>query len=135
MNIKKLIKAGLIAAFLIILCAMLLVPIVGSDMDIALSKLHLPSLSVGAMVYFFFVSISLGLILMWLYVALLPRFKRRVKTAVIASLVVWFLAYFLANVSMVAYGFMPIKLTIIGTLWGLIELLVASLIASLFYSE
>ncbi len=135
MNIKKLIKAGLIAAFLIILCAMLLVPIVGSDMDIALSKLHLPPLSVGAMVYFFSVSISLGLILMWLYVALLPRFKRRVKTAVIASLVVWFLAYFLANVSMVAYGFMPIKLTIIGTLWGLIELLVASLIASLFYSE
>ena len=61
--------------------------------------------------------------------------RAREKTAAIVSIIVWFLAYFLDNVSMVVYGFMPIRLTVIGTAWGLVELLLAGLIGSYLYKE
>lgn len=135
MIITSVLKGGLVAGFIIILSAATMVPVVGNEMDMALAKFNLPPLSIGAMLFFFVVSLSLGITLIWLYAALLPRFKHRIKTAIIAALLIWFIGNFLANVSNVVYGFMPVKLTIIGIVWGLGELLLAGLIGSRFYKE
>jgi hypothetical protein len=43
--------------------------------------------------------------------------------------------YFLSNVSLLAYGFMPVKLTVIGTIWGLGELLLAGIVGSKLYKD
>jgi hypothetical protein len=51
------------------------------------------------------------------------------------SLLVWFLAYFFGNVSNVIFGFMPIRLTVIGTAWGLVELLLAGEAGARCYHE
>lgn len=51
------------------------------------------------------------------------------------SLLIWFLAYFGPNASNVAYGFMPISLTVVGTVWGLVELVVAGAVGARLYSE
>lgn len=135
MNIKNFIKAGLVAGITIIICAVGLVPIVGNEMDSVLAKFNLPPLSGLAMVYFALVSIFIGFALVWLYIILKDRYKTRIKSVLAASLFIWVLAYLLANVSMVVYGFMPVKLTIIGTIWGLLELIAAGLIGSLFYKD
>ena len=135
MNVMRFVKAGLIAGLVIILCAIGLVPIVGNEMDLALARLNLPPLSNGAMIYFALVSLFTGFALIWLYVVMLERFKQRTRTALIAALVIWIFGYLLDNVSMVFYGFMPIKVTIIGTAWGLLELGAGSLIGSRFYKE
>ena len=76
-------------------------------MELALARRDLPPMGTGAMLYFGFVSLVLGVVIVWLYAAILPQMGRGIKTALTASVVVWFLAYFLANVAMVAYGFMP----------------------------
>lgn len=128
-------KAGLIAGMIISLSAVTMVPVVGNEMDLALAKFNLPPLSVGAMVFFFMVSIALGITLMWLYAAMLPRFNNRKKTIIIAALILWLNGNLLANLSNVVYGFMPVKLTIIGIVWGLGELLIAGLIGIRFYKE
>lgn len=128
-------KAGLIAGMIISLSAVTMVPVVGNEMDLALAKFNLPPLSVGAMVFFFMVSIALGITLMWLYAAMFPRFNNRKKTIIIAALILWFNGNLLANLSNVVYGFMPVKLTIIGIVWGLGELLIAGLIGIRFYKE
>jgi len=47
------------------------------------------------------------------------------KTAALVATLVWFVGYCSANVSNVMYGFMPVSLTVVGTLCGLVELLVA----------
>ena len=135
MNARIIIKAGLIAGIIICISAISMVPVVGNQMDLALAKFNLPPLSFGAMIYFLFVSLSLGVTLIWLYAAMLPRFKSRKKTAIIAAIVLWFPGNCLASFANVVYGFMPIELTVIGILWGLGELLVAGLIGSLFYKE
>ena len=36
---------------------------------------------------------------------------------------------------MVVYGFMPVRLTVIGTFWGLSELILASIVGSKLYKE
>jgi hypothetical protein len=135
MNTKRIVLGGLIAAVIIILSAITMVPVVGNEMDLALAKFNLPPLSTGDMAYFVVVSLVLGFAVVWLYAVMLPRLKSHTKTAITAALFMWLIGYFFPNISMVVYGFMPVKLTIIGTVWGFFELLIASLIGTRFYKE
>jgi hypothetical protein len=112
-----------------------MVPVVGNEMDNVLANRGLPPLSNMDMVFFSFVSIVLGIFLVFLYAILKPHLGSKTKTAIIVSLIVWFIAYFLSNVSLVVYGFMPVRLVIIGTVWGLGELLLASIFGSKLYKE
>jgi hypothetical protein len=132
---KIILKSGLITGLIIIISAATMVPVVGDEMDLALAKFNLPPLSIGDMIFFFGVSLFTGIMLMWLYSTLLTTFKKRVKTIIISSLIIWIPAYFFASLANVVYGFMPIGLTIIGIIWGLGELLIAGLIGSRFYKE
>jgi len=45
------------------------------------------------------------------------------------------MTYFLSNASLIVYGFMPVRLTVIGTIWGLGELLLAGIVGSKLYKE
>ena len=112
-----------------------MVPIVGNEMDQVLANRGLPPLSNLAMAYVGMVSLITGIFLVWLYAVAKTHFGPGKKTAAIVSIIVWFLAYFLCNVSMVVYGFMPIRLTVIGTAWGLVELLLAGFVGSCLYQE
>jgi hypothetical protein len=132
---KIILKSGLITGLIIIISAATMVPVVGDEMDLALAKFNLPPLSIGDMIFFFGVSLFTGIMLMWLYSTLLTTFKKRVKTIIISSLIIWIPAYCFASLANVVYGFMPIGLTIIGIIWGLGELLIAGLIGSRFYKE
>lgn len=40
-----------------------------------------------------------------------------------------------ANVSNVMYGLMPVSLTVVGTLWRLVELVVAGEMGACFYRD
>jgi hypothetical protein len=76
-----------------------------------------------------------GIALVLLYALVKDRLGAGVRTSVIVSLVFWFMTYFLSNASLIAYGFMPVRLTIIGTIWGLGELLLAGIVGSKLYKE
>lgn len=112
-----------------------MVPVVGNEFDVVLASRGLPPLSNMAMLFFSMISFINGVFLVGLYVLVKEQFGAGIKTAVIVSLVFWFLTYFLANASLVAYGFMPVRLTVIGTVWGLGELLLASIVGSKLYKE
>ncbi|MDH5393726.1 MAG: hypothetical protein OEY11_11110 [Gammaproteobacteria bacterium] len=132
-NLRSVLFTGLIAGLVIIVSAATMVPFVGNAFDENLARFDLPPLGVGAMFYFTSVSLFLGIVVVSIYAAILPGLMSKFKAAIISSLLVWFLAYFLPNVSMVVYGFMPVKLTIIGTVWGLVEILLASMVGARFY--
>lgn len=134
-NIKRVFIGGLAAGAILIVSAIAMTFVVGKEMEMALARFGLPPMGYKAVVYFAITSLVTGMILVWLYAAMLPRMNRGIKNAVIAALIVWLLAYFFPNFAMVVYGFMPVRLTIIGTVWGLFELLAASLIGTRFYKE
>jgi len=132
---KRVVLGGITAGLIIISSGLLMVPVVGKQMKAALIERNLPPLSGGAMVFFGMMSFGLGVLLVWLYAAVRPRFGPGPRTAAIVSILVWFLAYFLANASNLAFGFMPISLTVVGTAWGLVELVVAGQVGARLYNE
>lgn len=134
-NFKSVLISGFISGIIILISALSMVPVVGNEMDEILAGRGLPPLSSWAMAFFCFVSICNGILLVFLYSVLKHWFASRIKTAIISSLTVFFFSYFLSNASLVAYGFMPLKFTIIGTVWGLGELILAGLVGSALYKE
>jgi hypothetical protein len=134
-NVKSVFTSGLISGIIINLSAITMVPVVGNEMDLVLASRGLPALSNMAMVYFSMISIIFGVFLVLLYAVAKDQLGSGIKTAVVVSLIFWFLTYFIGNVSMVVYGFMPVKLTVIGTAWGLGELLLAGIVGSRLYKE
>ncbi len=65
----------------------------------------------------------------------LARFPPGPRTAALVAVLVWFVGYCAANVSNVMYGFMPVSLTIVGTAWGLVELVVAGAVGACLYRD
>jgi hypothetical protein len=81
------------------------------------------------------ISFIFDITLVWLYALVKEHLGSGIKTAVIVSLIFWFITYFISNVSLVVYGFMPVRLTVIGTACGLGELLLAGIVGSKLYNE
>jgi hypothetical protein len=135
MNIKKVFTSGVITGIIIMIVGGGLVPIIGNQMDEVLKNRLLPPLSNGAMVYFAFNSIVIGIGAIALYALIKNSIKSKLRAVTITSLLIWFFIYFLSNAALVAYGFMPLGLTIIGTVWGLLELFIGVSIGSKLYKE
>jgi hypothetical protein len=134
-NVKSVITSGLISGLIISLSAITMVPVVGNEMDQVLASRGLPPLSKMAMLFFTMISFINGISLVLVYALVKDHFGAGIKTSVIVSLVFWFLTYFLSNASLIAYGFMPVRLTVIGTVWGLGELLLAGIVGSKLYKD
>ena len=132
---KQVLGPGLAAGLVVILSAFTMVPVVGNDFDLALAARGLPPLGPGAMAFFALVSLSFGVILVWLYAAIRPRLGPGPRTAAIAAAFVWLVGTLLPNAALAVYGFVPASLVAIGTIWGLGELLVAGLVGARLYRE
>lgn len=127
--------SGVIAGMIIIASAAAMVPVVGNEMDQVLADRGLPPLAGPAMAFFGVFSLAMGIVLVWLYAVLRAHFGAGNKTAAIASFITWFLAYFFSNAAKAAYGFMPIRLVLIGTAWGLVEVFLAGWIGAHFFEK
>jgi hypothetical protein len=134
-NVKSAFTSGLVAGIIIIIIGFGLVPILGNQMNEVLESRSLPPLSKGAMGFFAFVSITFGISVIWLYALIQSRFQSKLKAAVVSAMIFWFYAYFLPNAALVAYGFMPFTLSAIGTAWGILEVVTASIIGSRLYKD
>jgi hypothetical protein len=102
-NRRRVLAGGMVAGFIISLSALAMVPVVGAHMDAVLEARGVPPLGTGAMVYFVVQSFIFGVVLVWLYAAVQPRFPPGPKTAALVAVLVWFVGYFSANVSNVIY--------------------------------
>ena len=135
-NTSRVVIGGLIAGLIINVSEYILnVPLFGTEMDAALKALNLPPVGGNTIAVFVTLSFVLGVLLVWLYAAIRPRFGAGPKTAASAGIVVWFLAYFWSAVSVGMLGLFPSKLLLIGLVWGLVELIVAGVVGAYFYSE
>lgn len=134
-NVKSLFTSGFITGIIIMIVGGGLVPIIGNQMDEVLKTRLLPPLSYGAMAYFAFNSIVHGIGIIGFYALIKTRISSRLISVIITSLLFWFFTYFLANASLVAYGFMPLGLSVIGTAWGLLEMFIGVLIGSRLYKD
>ena len=76
-----------------------------------------------------------GIIAVWLYAAIRPRYGAGPKAAVCAAIAVWCLAYLLADVTPFALKLFPTRVMVIGLAVGLVEVIVGTMVGAWLYRE
>jgi hypothetical protein len=132
----RVIVGGLAAGLIVNIGETILnVPLAGEEMAQALQARNLPPVGGGAIGYFVIMCFLLGVLMVWTYAAVRPRLGPGPKTAIIIGALVWFMTLVWSGGSQVAMGIMPLSLTLFGLVWGLGELVIASLVGAKLYRE
>jgi hypothetical protein len=135
-NTRGVITGGLVAGLVINISETILnVPVAGAQMEAALKDRNLPPIGGGSIAFFVLMSFIVGIVMVWLYAAVRPRLGPGPKTAVIIGVMTWFLSYFFSGTGQLAMGLMPVSLTVLGLVWGLVELVLAAWVGARLYSE
>lgn len=100
-------------------------------------SLNLPPMGNGAMTALVAGGFVIGIIAVWIYAAMRPRFGPGPGTALKAGFVVWILGWFWQMVVDVATGFYSptLWMWIVGSLWTLVEVELATLAGGALYRE
>jgi hypothetical protein len=92
--------------------------------------------SSGQIVWFNVIGIVLGLVTVWIYAAIRPRFGPGAITAAYAGLAVWIAGALLPNASMMCVtGLFSRHLTLYTTLGALVEIVAGSIAGAALYTE
>jgi hypothetical protein len=134
-NWGRVLLGGLVAGVVIDVVEYVLNNHVLAEQNDALLKALNVQMRPNAIPMFMLNGLLLGIAAIWAYAAARPRYGAGPKTAVITGLGVWFIGYALPNFGLWAAGVLPTRLTCIGTLVGLVEVVVASVAGAALYKE
>lgn len=109
--------------------------VVGPQLDEAMKAMNLPPIGGQAIGVFVVLCFGIGIVAVWLYAAVRPRFGPGVATAVKVGVAVWLLAYVYQGVAQIAMGMFPPAMMILGLGWGLVEDVVATIAGAWLYTE
>ena len=135
-NLGRVILGGIVAGFLIDISEFFLNGIVLRAQWLALNAAHnIPVWGMNALIGFNLMGLAIGLVAVWTYAAIRPRFGAGPKTAIYAALLVWVTAYVLMNVSPWLAGMFPLSLVEMLVGVGLIEIVIATIVGAWLYKE
>ena len=135
-NIARVILGGLVAGLVINISETILnLMVVAQAMENALRARNLDPLGMGPIMGFVGFTFLMGIATIWLYAAIRPRFGAGATTAAIAALAVWFFGYVSPALGMAMMGLFSMKLMAVTTVWGLPEIVIASVAGAWLYKE
>lgn len=135
-NLGRVILGGLLAGLVINISeAILNTVVVGAQMEELLKARNLPAIGGSSIAVFVFLGFLLGIVTIWLYAAIRPRYGAGPGAAVMAALMVFFLAYIYPAAFMTVIGFMSSSMMLITVGWGLVEIIIASVAGAWVYQE
>jgi hypothetical protein len=76
-----------------------------------------------------------GIGAVWGYAAIRPRFGAGAKTAAIAGVAVWYFGRFLGAIGEMNMGMASQKMIMTGLVWGLVEIVIATIAGAWVYRE
>jgi hypothetical protein len=130
------IKGGLVSGLIINISETILnIPVIGARMEAELAARNLPPFDNAMIAVFVVMCFGLGLFLVWLYAAIRPRMGPGPGTAACAALIAWGLAWLWPSIGMGVMGMYSWSLIAITLVWGLAELLLATIAGAYFYRE
>ena len=81
------------------------------------------------------ITFLLGIVIVWIYAMIRPRFGAGPKTAIIAGFVAWFCVYFYCGILQSTLFGIPATLMLIGMVWGIVEYILAAVAGAWLYKE
>lgn len=135
-NLGRVVSGGIVAGIVYNVGeAILNMVVLAADMEAFQKRFSLPPIGgdfiLKATIFMFVV----GILNVFLYAAIRPRFGAGVKTAVIAGLLVWFLSFVYMSVFNMWLGLVPMGPTALGVGWELVEAVLASIAGAWVYRE
>jgi magnesium-transporting ATPase (P-type) len=94
-----------------------------------------PALTVGDYVIGIVFSLVVGILAVWLYSAIRPRYGAGPKTAVCAGLAFWALISLFPSISLGSLGLFPGSVLLVDSLTSLVMYVVATLLGAWVYKE
>ena len=135
-NITRVLLGGLLAGLVIIVGECILSEVIlGEQWADFLAEAGTGELGGGQIAALAIVALLYGFALIWIYVAIRPRFGSGPKTAVVAGLTMWVVAWLLVSAYIIVIGLYPAGLMIAATVWGLFELPIAAVAGAWLYQE
>jgi len=135
-NITRVLLGGLLAGLVICFGEFILGwVILGGQWAEVMKEAGMGELGGGQEASFLIVAILYGIALIWIYAAIRPRFGPGPKTAVVAGLTLWVVAWLLVCTYVIVIGVFPAGLLIAAIVWGLFELPVAAVAGAWLYQE
>ena len=135
-NLGRVVMGGLLAGLIINAFEYVLNGVVLADQWQALmAAMNKPMIGMTEIIWFNVCGFLLGIVAVWTYAAIRPRFGAGVKTAVYAALLTWVTAYVFCNAMSTITGMfsMQLTLTLVGV--GLVEIIVATIAGAWLYKE
>jgi hypothetical protein len=133
---SRVVLGGLLAGLIINISEFILNGVVfAEEMTAAMASLNRPPIADSMIVWFVLFGFGLGIVSIWLYAAIRPRYGPGVRTALCAGLAIWGLAYLYPTLFFLAMKLFPTRLTVISTVWGLAEVLIAAVAGAAIYKE
>jgi hypothetical protein len=134
-NVARVILGGLLAGLIMNISETVLnLYVIGDESAAALQRLGLQFPGTNQIAIFVALEFLLGIITIFLYAGLRPRFGAGARTAVIAALIVWVVGL-MPGVADVVLGLTTAHLLAIGGAWSLVEMIIAAVAGAWLYKE
>lgn len=135
-NIQRVLLGGVVAGLIIVVGEYILNGVVlGAQFIAQREKFGLDDPTAGELAVGAIISLLYGIVLIWIYAAIRPRFGPGPKTALIAALTLWAVAYLLFLATLWANSLVSSEFAIVSIIWGLIEAPIAALAGARLYRE
>jgi hypothetical protein len=135
-NLGRVVLGGLAAGIVINIFEFVLNGVLLADQWPELMKsINRPVLGMNEVVYFNIFGFVQGLVAVWTYAAIRPRFGAGPMTAIVAALLTWITSYVLVDGMPTIMGIFPMSMTLMLVGVGLIEILAATLAGAWLYRE
>ncbi len=135
-NVVRVILGGILAGLIINVSESVLnFFVVGESFELALRESGAPPPGGGTIGVYIVVAFLLGIVTVWLYAAIRPRFGPGPKAAVLAGFIVWLLAYLWRLLDIGLTGLFDPGLLVLPAVWGLVEIVLAALAGAWLYRE
>jgi hypothetical protein len=134
-HMKRVVLGGIVAAVIVNLGEGLLGLLLKRDYEAAIRALGIrmePDVTTLLPIAWSFL---VGVLAIWLYAAIRPRYGPGPGTAVRAGLAVWAFSTVTFSVAMASLRIFPARLMAIATAWSLVEVIVAVLAGAWLYRE
>lgn len=134
-NMNRVLLGGIVAAIIVNVGEGMLGFLMKSEYEAAMRNLGV-RLEAGPAAFLpIFWSLVIGVLSIWLYAAIRPRYGPGAKTALRAALAVWAFTTVTFAIAMASLGLFPARLMAYATVWSLVEVIVAMLVGAWLYRE
>lgn len=135
-NMGRVILGGLLAGLIVNVSEFILnMMAFRAQMEGALARLNLPPVGTNAIIGFVVFGFLLGIMTIWLYAAIRPRYGASPKTGACAGVAVWFFAYLYPSAGMALMHMFSRRLIAVAVVWGFAEIVIAAVAGAWLYKE